>query len=153
MAIFENSVEDYLREGERIADSSIEVTDNGTVGIHVIEREGLRKADEVLLDIVGDSEPLVLIGGNAIRTEVQTGWGLLTIMDLCNPSDIDIVQLRPGDTYRIPSTNTVYSYSADASQNWIIRDHCTDFEPEYEPTAQDVANALSTALITTWSNL
>ncbi len=151
--MFENSVEDYLRHGESISDSSVEITEHGTVGVHTVERAGLRSGDEVLLDIVGNSEPLVLIGGNAARIEVQTGWGLLTIMDLCDPAVQDHVQLRTNDTYRIPSTNSVYWYSADSDQNWIIRDRCTGFESKFEPTAQQVVDALSTALTTTWVNL
>lgn len=151
--MFENSVKDYLRYGESISDTSVEIDDGGSVGVHTIERDGLRTGDEVLLDIVGDSEPLVLIGGNAARIEVQTGWGWLKIMDLCDPAVQDHVQLRTNDTYRIPSTNTVYSYSADSGQNWIVRDRCTGFRPEFEPTAQEVVDALSSALITTWVNL
>lgn len=153
MAVFENKVESCLRHGESISTSSIEITEKGTVGVHTIERDGLRPGDEVLLDIRGDSEPLVLIGGNATRIEVQTGWGWLNIMDLCDPVDQDDIQLRTNDTYRIPSTNTVYWYSADPAQNWIVRDRCPGFRPEFEPTAREVVDALSTALITTWVNL
>lgn len=153
MPIVENLVKNYLRRGESISDSIVERTEHGMVGIHTIERDGLRAGDEVLLDIEGDSEPLVLIGGNAARIEVQTGMGWLNIMDLCDPVDQDQIQLRTNDTYRIPSTNTVYWYSADSAQNWIVRDRCTGFKPEFEPTAQNVVEAISWALTTTLFNL
>ncbi len=138
-------IQEFLRDGETISEST-KVGGSGFVDydIHAVQREGLKDGDEVILDIRFMSECLVLIGGNPLDLEVIQGDGIVDEIDLkTGERTTRILFSDSNNRHQISPENTLYWYlNPDSSSNFLVRDHCDDFDPKNEPTLEKVAEAV-----------
>lgn len=91
-----------------------------------VTKDGRGPDDRVLLEIISESDPVVLMGGNPLHIETMHGRGRLTTVDLGNGNK-DMTTLREGKSVDVPA-GTIHFYENYHDRPLVVRDTSLDFD-------------------------